>query len=77
MTSLCQECYSHVVEQSDLPLLVADDGKAEVGAADLVDVLDPAAMTLDGVGAQADQLDAARLELGLELCESAQLCEVY
>ena len=65
--------YAHVVEQRNLPLLVADDGELQPAAGDLVDVLDPAAMALDGVGAQADELDVPLRELGLELREGAEL----
>ena len=63
----------HVVGVSDLALLVADDGEGQLGAGDLINVLDPAAVRLDGVGGQADELCAALGELGLELGEGAQL----
>ena len=63
--------FLHVVGEGDLALLVADDREAQPAAGDLVDVLDPAAMALDGVGAQSDELDATLGELGLELWKSA------
>lgn len=63
----------HVVGKSDLPLLVADDRESQLAARDLVDVLYPAAMALDSVGAQTDELDVALSELGLELREGTQL----
>lgn len=63
----------HVVGVSDLALLVADDGEGQLGAGDLINVLDPAAVRLDGVGGQADELCAALGELGLELSEGAEL----
>lgn len=63
----------HVVLVGDLALGVGDDGELEVGASDLVDVLDPAVVGLDAVGAQTDELDTAGSELGLELGEGAQL----
>lgn len=63
----------HVVQVGDLALRVGDDGELEVGAGDLVDVLDPAVVGLDLVGAQANELDTASSELGLELGEGAQL----
>lgn len=63
----------HVVGKSDLPLLVANDGEAQLGAGDLIDVLDPAAVALDSVCAQTDELDAPLGELGLELSEGAEL----
>lgn len=71
--ALCALCYSHVVLKGNLPLLVADDGELELGAADLIDVLDPAAMALDRVGAEPDELDAALCELGFQLGERAEL----
>lgn len=64
---------SHVVEVGDLSLLVGNDGEVEGVAADLLDVGSPALMRVDGVGAQAQQLDAALLELGLETGHLAQL----
>lgn len=55
----------HIIEQCDLSLLVAYDWKLELGATDLIDILDPTAMTLDGVGREANELHAALGELGL------------
>ena len=63
----------HVVGVGDLALGVGDDGELEVGAGNLVDILDPAVVGLDVVGAQTNELDTARGELGLELGESAEL----
>ena len=63
----------HVVPIGHLPLLVADDGEAQTGAGDFVNVFDPARVRVDGVGTQADQLDVALREFGLELREGAQL----
>jgi len=68
-----QCCNSHVVCQRNLPLLVSYDGELQAAARDLVDVLDPAAMALDCVGREADELCAALGELGLELRESTKL----
>ena len=65
--------YSHVIEIGHLAGLVADDGEAQPAARDLVDVLDPAVVAVDGVCGEADQLDAAPGELGLELGKGAQL----
>jgi hypothetical protein len=64
---------SHVVGKSDLPLLVANDGEAEPGARDLVDVLDPATVALNSVCTQADELGVPLGELGLKLGEGAEL----
>lgn len=63
----------HVVGKSNLPLLVADDRESQLTARDLIDVLYPAAMALNSVGAQTDELDVALGELGLELREGTQL----
>lgn len=63
----------HIIEIRHLPLLIADDGKAQSAARDLIDILDPAAMALDRVGREPDELDLASTELGLELGEGSQL----
>ena len=63
----------HVIEQSDLPLLVADDGKLQVAATDLVDILDPTAVAFNGVGRKADKLHSPPGEFRLQLGESTQL----
>jgi len=64
---------NHVVGVGDLAFGVGDDGKLELGAGNLVNVLDPGVVGLDTVGAETDQLDATSGELGLELGESTQL----
>ena len=63
----------HIIQIRHLPLLIPDDGETESGAGDFVNVLDPAGVRVDGVGAQADQLDVALCEFGLEFREGAQL----
>lgn len=63
----------HIVLVGDLALRVGDDGELELGAGDLVDVLDPGVVRVDVVGAQTDQLHAARGELRLQLSKGAQL----
>lgn len=63
----------HVVCEGDLSLLVANDGELQVRAGDLVDVADPSSMRLDGVGGQANELDASSGELGFEFSESTEL----
>lgn len=45
---------NHVVSQGNLALLVANDGKFESGVRDLVDVLDPARVAVNGVGRQTN-----------------------
>lgn len=49
----------HVVGESNLAFLVANDGELEVGAADLVNVLDPATVAVDGVGRETNELDSS------------------
>ena len=63
----------HIVQIRDLPRLVANDRKPQIRPADLVDVLDPSGVGVDGVGGQADELDTAFGELRLEFGEGAQL----
>ena len=72
-SSLLEFQHLHVVGKSDLPLLVTNDGEAELGAGDLINVLDPTTVALDSVCAQADELDTPLGELGLELSEGAEL----
>ena len=67
----------HVIHERDLSLLVADDGEAQLAPGDLIDVLDPAAVAVDCVCAQADELDASFRELWLELGEGTQLGCAY
>ena len=63
----------HVIEICNLALLVADDREAQLAAGDLVNILDPSSVRLDGVGRKTDQLDATLGELGLELCKGTKL----
>jgi hypothetical protein len=63
----------HVIEVGDLALLVGDDGKSDLGAGDLVNVLDPSLVAAEGVGRQTDQLDATLGELGFKLGKSTEL----
>jgi hypothetical protein len=63
----------HVVGKSDFALLVADDGELQLGAGDLIDVLDPALMAVNGVGRETNELCATLGELRLELGESTEL----
>ena len=64
---------SHVVEVGNLALLVGQDGEFDERARHLVNVLDPALVAAQRVGRQANQLDAALVELGLEACHLAEL----
>lgn len=63
----------HVVRERDLALLVTDDGELERRGRQLVDILDPFAVRVNGVGGETDQLDAALGELRLELGERTEL----
>lgn len=63
----------HVVGVGDLALLVANDGEAQLGASNLINVLDPSAVRLDGVGGETDELGATLGELRLELGKSTEL----
>lgn len=63
----------HVVQQSDLSVLVTNDGEVQGGVANVVDVLDPFSVAVDGVGRQTDQLGASLCEFRFQLGESSQL----
>ena len=63
----------HVVGKRNLALLVANDGELQLGAGDLIDVLDPALMAVDGVGRETKELCAALDGLRLELGEGTEL----
>lgn len=63
----------HVVQIRNFSLLVANDWKFQIRARDLVDILDPSSMAVDGVGREADQLDAPLGEFGFQFRERAQL----
>ena len=65
--------YSHVIEICNGSLLITNDWEAQLAARNLINVLDPSSVGLDRVGRKTDQLDATLGELGLQLCEGAQL----
>ena len=64
--------YLHIIEVGDFSLLITDDWEAQLAASDLVDILDPSSVGLDGVGGKTDQLDTTLGELGLELSEGTE-----
>ena len=64
---------SHVIGKGNLSGLVANDGERQLAAGNLIDILDPSSVGLDGVGGKTDQLDTTLGELRLKLCESAEL----
>ena len=63
----------HIVLVRNLSGLIANDWELQVGIVDLVDILDPLIVLVNGVGGEANQLDVALCELWLELCESTEL----
>jgi hypothetical protein len=63
----------HVVQFRDIEIGVADHRIVRRGTLGLLDVLGPFRMPVDGIDAQAHQLDAALVEFRLQLCESAEL----
>lgn len=64
----------HIVEVGDLTGLVTDNGKAEAGAGDFVNVFDPTAMALNGVGGETDELSTALSEFRLEFSKGTEFC---
>jgi len=63
----------HVIQVSDLALLVGDDGEGQIGIGDLIDVRDPLLMRDEGVGAESNKFDAPLIEFRLEIGESTKL----
>lgn len=61
----------HIIEIRHLPLLIPNNRKPQIGVADLVDVADPAAVGIDCVCGEADELDIAFREFGFESGEGA------
>lgn len=63
----------HVVGESNLSLLVTNDWERKGATGDLVDILDPSTVGLDGIGRETNQLDTTFGELWLQLGEGTQL----
>ena len=63
----------HIVGQGNLSLFVTNDGELQVATSDLIDIFDPSLMRLHGVCRQADQLDTAFGELGLQFGKGTKL----
>ena len=63
----------HIVCKGNLSALVTNDWESELAARNLIDILDPSSVRLDGVGRETDQLDTTLCELGLKLCEGTEL----
>jgi hypothetical protein len=66
----------HVVQVGYLAGLVGNDGEGETRLGHFVDILDPFLVRVESVGTQADELDIALGELGLEFRESSELGSV-
>lgn len=64
---------NHVVGEGNLAVLVANDGERDLGASNLIDILDPALVGVDGVGRETNQLGSTLGELWLELREGTEL----
>lgn len=64
---------SHVVEERNLALLVANDGELDVAAGNLTNILDPSLVGLNSVGRETNQLDTTLGELRLKLGKGAEL----
>jgi len=64
---------NHVIKKGNLTLLVTNDWELEFGLGQLVDVLDPAIVRVDGVGGKTNQLDTTLGELWFELGEGSEL----
>ena len=62
----------HVVGIGNLAFLVTDNWESQLATRDLIDVLDPTSVLLNGVGGQTDQLDAPSGEFRLKLGEGTE-----
>jgi hypothetical protein len=65
--------YSHVIEICHLSLFITNDGESQLAARNFINILDPSPVGLDGVGRKTNQLHTTLGELGLKLCEGAEL----
>lgn len=63
----------HVEEGGDLAVGIGDDGELDLDVVDLVDVLDPLMVGFEAVSGEADDLDIALIELGLEAGDDTEL----
>ena len=63
----------HIVGKSNLAGLISNDWEGELAARDLIDILDPSSVRLNGVGRETNQLDSALCEFGLEFGKGAEL----
>jgi len=64
--------WEHVVELGDGEGGVADEGVVDLEATDVLDVLGPLAVAVDGVDGEADDLCAALRELAFEASHGAE-----
>jgi len=63
----------HVICVGNLAGSVTNDGEGKTGLGDLINVINPSVMGLDGVRRKTNHLDVALRELGLKLREGTQL----
>jgi len=63
----------HVVEISNLSVLVTDDWESQGGTRHLIDVIDPAIVGLNCVCRQANELDISLVEFWLKFCKGTKL----
>lgn len=63
---------NHVVLQGNLSFRVSNDWEGQLGAGDLINVLDPGLVGFGTVGRQTNQLDTSLGEFGFQLGESTQ-----
>lgn len=63
----------HVVEVGNLAVLVSNDWEGKVGSRNLIDILDPSGVGVDGVGRETNELDSTLGELWLKLGKGTEL----
>jgi hypothetical protein len=63
----------HVVQVGDLSGFVGDDGERKVGFGDIVDILDPFLVRVEGVGTQTNEFNTALGKFRLKLGECTEL----
>ena len=67
----------HIICKSNLSVLVADDGEAQCTASNLIDIVDPSAMSLYGIGREPDQFHPTFGKVGLILGQSRKLSSAH
>jgi hypothetical protein len=67
----------HVICKSDLAVFVANDGEGHCNASNLIDIVDPSAVSLDGICGESDQFHPTLRKLRLILRQSRKLSGAY